>query len=128
MQKQPTDESAVSVQVSIATSTTKNVPVYNLTITLTPKAGRPSTSTLTSSFAEWFDAQGRFVALPFQTLLASNVAVIGQFDPKRANRRAAPPVSNTDFTADEVAATIVGKDTAKTSGSAANKGAKRRKA
>lgn len=67
-------------------------------------------------------------ALPFQTALASNIALIGQFDPKRANPDAAPAVSNGEFTADELDAMIAGQDTAETTGSAANKGGKRRKA
>ncbi|CAN8098655.1 unnamed protein product [Discula destructiva] len=114
--------------VTIATSTTKNVPIYNLIITLTPKAGRPTTITLARSFAEWFDEQGHFVALPFQTFLASNVNVIGSFDPKRANPDAVSTASSGDFTAQGLNDVLTGHDTAETSGSAANKGVKRRKA
>ncbi|KAF3769161.1 hypothetical protein M406DRAFT_233897, partial [Cryphonectria parasitica EP155] len=69
--------------IEIATSAKKNVPIYNLTITVTPKSGKPQTFTLSRSFTEWFDEKGHFVATPFQTMLASNISTVGQADPKR---------------------------------------------
>ncbi|KAJ4410280.1 hypothetical protein N0V82_009274 [Gnomoniopsis sp. IMI 355080] len=114
--------------VTIATSTKKNVPIYNLTITLTSKASsKPQNITLARSFTEWFDEKGHFVALPFQTMLASNVPVVGKFDPKRATLDAAPAAPGQEFTVDELDALIAGDDAAATSGSAAKKGGKRRK-
>lgn len=116
------------VQVTIATSTKKNVPIYNLTIDITSNSSsNPQSITLARSFTEWFDEKGHFVALPFQTMLASNVAVIGKFDPKRATLDATPAVPGQDFTVDELDALIAGDDAAATSGSAAKKGGKRRK-
>lgn len=71
-------EEANTAKISIATSTKKYDPTYNLTIT-TP-TGK---TTLARPFAAWFDEQGRFVALPFQQMLASSVPIIGAADPKR---------------------------------------------
>lgn len=34
-------------------------------------------------FTQWFDKTGMFIAEPFQQMLASNVKVIGEADPKR---------------------------------------------
>lgn len=56
-----------------------------MTITTTPKGSKTPTSTveIKRSFTEWFDSAGHFIALPFQTVLATAVPVIGQADPKR---------------------------------------------
>ncbi|KAL2759122.1 hypothetical protein ACRALDRAFT_1080669 [Sodiomyces alcalophilus JCM 7366] len=72
-------------KISIASSTTKNDPVYNLEITLTPKSGSPVKINISRPFSQWFDSQGHFVAAPFQEMLASNVPAIGKLDAKRAN-------------------------------------------
>lgn len=69
--------------VSISSSTTKHVPIYKLVIKTTGKDGKVKETKIEKSFAEWFDAAGHFVALPFQQMFASNVAVIGKADPKR---------------------------------------------
>lgn len=69
---------ANSPQISIATSTKKYDPTYYLTVK-TPTA----TSTFSRPFASWFDEQGRFVALPFQQMLASAVPIVGAADPQR---------------------------------------------
>ncbi|RYP25157.1 hypothetical protein DL765_000038 [Monosporascus sp. GIB2] len=80
-------------KISIATFTKKNVPVYDVKITLTPPASKEKgngakeekkTIELARSFTEWFDVQGHFIAPPFQTMLATSVPVIGKADPKRA--------------------------------------------
>ncbi|KAI0009481.1 microsomal signal peptidase 25 kDa subunit-domain-containing protein [Xylariaceae sp. FL0662B] len=71
-------------KISIATSTKKNVPEYNMKITLTPKKGEAQTIELKRPFTEWFDVQGHFIARPFQTMLATTVPVIAKADPKRA--------------------------------------------
>jgi signal peptidase complex subunit 2 len=52
-------------------------------IKTTGKDGKVKETKIEKSFAEWFDAAGHFVALPFQQMFASNVAVIGKADPKR---------------------------------------------
>ncbi|KAG6362245.1 hypothetical protein INS49_010475 [Diaporthe citri] len=118
--------------VTIATHTKKNVPIYNLTITIAPKTGSPTTINLSRSFTEWFDAAGRFVATPFQTMLASTVPVIGTLDPKRANapatQSAPPQYSEEELSAILAAAGASPDDTAEATGSSAKKGGKRRKA
>ncbi|KAK7700282.1 hypothetical protein SLS64_011095 [Diaporthe eres] len=118
--------------VTIATHTKKNVPIYNLTITIAPKTGPPTTINLSRSFTEWFDAAGRFVATPFQTMLASTVPVIGTLDPKRAKAPAAasapPQYTDEELTAMLAAAGASPDDTAEATGSSAKKGGKRRKA
>ena len=53
-------------------------PTYNLTVKTPNK-----TLTFSRPFASWFDEQGRFVALPFQQMLASSVPLIGTADPQR---------------------------------------------
>lgn len=75
------------LQITISTTTKKNVPIYNLGITVSPKrttaTDRPQTYTLAKEFAGWFDEVGFFVAAPFQEMLASAVPLIGKQDPKR---------------------------------------------
>ncbi|KAI1489386.1 microsomal signal peptidase 25 kDa subunit-domain-containing protein [Biscogniauxia mediterranea] len=71
-------------KISVATSTKKNVPIYHVKVTITPKKGEVQTIELARSFTEWFDAQGHFIALPFQTMLATTVPLVGKADPKRA--------------------------------------------
>ncbi|KAI5919498.1 microsomal signal peptidase 25 kDa subunit-domain-containing protein [Camillea tinctor] len=82
-------------KISVSTSTKKNVPIYNVKVTVTPKKGEPQTIELARSFTEWFDAQGHFIALPFQTMLATTVPLVGKADPKRA-AVATPDFMNTD--------------------------------
>ena len=113
------------------------MPIYNLTITIAPKTGKPTTINLSRSFTEWFDAAGRFVATPFQTMLASTVPVIGSLDPKRAGAAPAAAAGGSSatpqYTAEELAAMLAAAgaspdDTAEATGSSAKKGGKRRKA
>ncbi|KAJ0168888.1 Signal peptidase complex subunit SPC2 [Colletotrichum tanaceti] len=109
-------------KISIATSTKKNDPTYNMKITLTPKNGEKKTLELSKPFAEWFDSQGRFVAVPFQEVLATNIPIIGKLDPKRVKS-----VSQA-YSADVLDA-LYAKSAATGSGAEAIKGAsKRRKA
>ncbi|KAL2159237.1 hypothetical protein VTH06DRAFT_2670 [Thermothelomyces fergusii] len=70
--------------VRISTSARKNVPEYVVAVEITRKDGGREETKFSRPFAEWFDASGRFVAAPFQTLFASTVPVIGKADPKRA--------------------------------------------
>ncbi|KAK2745805.1 signal peptidase complex [Colletotrichum kahawae] len=70
-------------KINIATSTKKNVPIYNMKITITPKNGASKTLELAKPFNQWFDSQGHFVASPFQEILATNIPTIGKLDPKR---------------------------------------------
>ncbi|KAI1386917.1 SPC25-domain-containing protein [Hypoxylon trugodes] len=83
-------------KISIATSTKKNIPIYNIKITITPKStNKPETIELARPFTEWFDVQGHFIARPFQTILATAVPLIAKADPKRV--QAAPATSTSDF-------------------------------
>jgi signal peptidase complex subunit 2 len=119
-------------QISIATSTKKNIPRYNIDIRITPKhSSKPENISISRSFTEWFDQSGRFVAAPFQTMLATSVVSIGQQDPKRV----AAPSAMIDhkYSAEELAllaaATAKDEATAKTTSSTPVKqGGKRRKA
>ncbi|KAM0353383.1 hypothetical protein ACHAP4_008629 [Fusarium culmorum] len=70
-------------KISIASSTKKNVPIYNLTITVTDKNSKSNVYKVSKPFSEWFDQTGQFVAVPFQAMLANAVPVIGKRDPKR---------------------------------------------
>ncbi|KAK0718913.1 microsomal signal peptidase 25 kDa subunit-domain-containing protein [Apiosordaria backusii] len=73
-------------KIRISTETKKNVPVYYMTIEVKDgKTGEKKTLKISRSFTEWFDAAGRFVAAPLQTVLAQGVEVIGRVDTKRAN-------------------------------------------
>lgn len=65
-------------KITIATSAKKYDPTYNLTVKTPNK-----TLTFSRPFAAWFDEQGRFVALPFQQMLASSVPLVGAADPQR---------------------------------------------
>ncbi|KAI3331657.1 microsomal signal peptidase 25 kDa subunit-domain-containing protein [Xylariaceae sp. AK1471] len=79
-------------KISVATSTKKNVPTYHVVVNITPKKGATSKIEFVRSFTEWFDVQGHFVALPFQSMLATTVPLIATADPKRAT---ATPSSST---------------------------------
>lgn len=72
-------------QISISTSTIKNVPEYHVSVTIQPKdkTAKPETISFKRSFADWFDEAGHFVAAPFQSMLASGVPVVAKLDPKR---------------------------------------------
>jgi hypothetical protein len=62
-------------------------------VDITPKVGASSKIEFARSFTEWFDVQGHFVALPFQTILATTVPLIAKADPKRA--ATVPPAPST---------------------------------
>ncbi|PHH81305.1 hypothetical protein CDD82_1049 [Ophiocordyceps australis] len=70
-------------QITIASSTKKNDPTYRLAISVKSPGGETSTFNIAKPFAEWFDETGRFVAPPFQQMLATHVPVIGKSDPRR---------------------------------------------
>ncbi|KAF9761769.1 hypothetical protein IL306_003672 [Fusarium sp. DS 682] len=70
-------------KISISSSTKKNVPIYNLTITVTDKNSKSTVHKIAKPFSDWFDQTGQFVAVPFQELLANSVPLIGKRDPKR---------------------------------------------
>ncbi|KAI3530243.1 microsomal signal peptidase 25 kDa subunit [Colletotrichum filicis] len=109
-------------KVNIATSTKKNVPTYNMKITLTSKNGENKVINLSQPFNQWFDSQGRFVAVPFQEILATNIPAIGKLDPKRIT-------STSQGYSTDVLDALYAESTATGSGAEAAKGgSKRRKA
>lgn len=93
---------------------------------MTPKSGKEETIKISCSFTEWFDAQGHFIAQPFQEMFASAVPLIGKMDPKRVKTAShelldAPP---------EVLAAVLGTPSATATGAEetpAKKSGKRRK-
>lgn len=116
-------------QISIATSTKKNVPIYNAKITITSKNGKSDTIEIKRSFTEWFDSVGHFIAPPFQTIFATSVPLIAKADPKRAE--SAQPTQNThsnftDMDPDMLDALAAGSTTG--TDAASGKKSKRRKA
>ncbi|OHE93583.1 microsomal signal peptidase 25 kDa subunit [Colletotrichum orchidophilum] len=109
-------------KVNIATSTKKNVPTYNMKITLTSKNGENKIINLSNPFNQWFDSQGRFVAVPFQEILATNIPAVGKLDPKRVT-------SASQGYSTDVLDALYAESTATGSGAEAAKSAsKRRKA
>lgn len=75
----------IDLEISTA-SESKNGPVY--TVTARTRATRSETwkeGKVVGSFAEWFSADGYFVAKPFQRFLARGIAVVGEADPKNAS-------------------------------------------
>ncbi|KAK1508186.1 microsomal signal peptidase 25 kDa subunit [Colletotrichum costaricense] len=109
-------------KVNIATSTKKNVPTYNMKITLTSKNGGNKVINLSQPFNQWFDSQGRFVAVPFQEILATNIPAVGKLDPKRI-------ASTSQGYSTDVLDALYAENTATRSGAEAAKGgSKRRKA
>ncbi|KAI8233945.1 Signal peptidase complex subunit SPC2 [Colletotrichum sp. SAR 10_99] len=104
-------------RINIATSTKKNVPIYNMKITITPKNGASKTLELAKPFNQWFDSQGHFVASPFQEILATNIPTIGKLDPKRVQS------TSQTYSADVLDA-LYAESTATGSGSGAEAAAK----
>ncbi|KAK1758223.1 microsomal signal peptidase 25 kDa subunit-domain-containing protein [Echria macrotheca] len=73
-------------KIRISSSVKKHVPIYHLTVeaeTATKDGMRKEKVVLKQPFTDWFDASGRFVAAPFQTMLATGIPVVGRFDAKR---------------------------------------------
>ncbi|KAH6660292.1 microsomal signal peptidase 25 kDa subunit-domain-containing protein [Truncatella angustata] len=85
-------------KISVATSTKKNVPIYNVKVTITPKNGKPETIEIKRSFTEWFDSVGHFIAPPFQSVFAASVPLIAKADPKRVDTAKSAQSSGANFT------------------------------
>jgi signal peptidase complex subunit 2 len=117
-------------QISITTSTKKNVPIYNVKVEVTSKAGKTETIELSRSFTEWFDSAGHFIVPPFQALFATSVPLIAKADPKRAAvaPQAAPSSSFANIDSDTLDALAAGTATGTATGTEAGKKSKRRKA
>ncbi|EON97763.1 putative signal peptidase complex protein [Phaeoacremonium minimum UCRPA7] len=117
-------------RISIATTTKKNVPIYNLAITITPKStsAKPQTLNIARSFTEWFDAAGHFVAAPFQNMLASSVPAIASSDSKRLQSLKSSDIKQgTTYSTEMLDAVLAANAGAESSGTP-KKGGKRRKA
>ncbi|KAI1431112.1 microsomal signal peptidase 25 kDa subunit-domain-containing protein [Xylaria sp. CBS 124048] len=74
-------------KVHISTHVKKNVPMYYVTVLVTPKGWtKPKTEIeWMREFYHWFDEQGHFVPLPFQAMFARLVPPITALDPQRAD-------------------------------------------
>ncbi|KKA27623.1 hypothetical protein TD95_001723 [Thielaviopsis punctulata] len=70
-------------KLTLGTRTTKGSPVYQVNATVVAPDGKTRRLEFEAPFASWFDEAGRFVALPFQQMLATNIALIGTVDPER---------------------------------------------
>lgn len=115
------------------------VPEYRLTVEVSDAATGQVKETVEvrRGFNMWFDAAGRFVAAPFQVLLAGEVGVIGQADPKRREAAKAEGKGTTarvveesvsaGYTAEMLAA-LQGAETTGAEAESGKKGGKRRKA
>ncbi|EHL02443.1 putative Signal peptidase complex subunit SPC2 [Glarea lozoyensis 74030] len=69
-------------KIQVQTKTDKFKAVYRVTVITTTKDGKSTTKKVDKAFSGWFDAAGHFVTRPFQQMLATNVELIGQADPK----------------------------------------------
>ena len=69
-------------QLAVASSVAKHIPVYNVRVEHFNTQGEIKTLELSSPFTRWFDANGLFVAKPFQQWLASEIPLVGQVDPR----------------------------------------------
>lgn len=126
-------------RVRITSASVKGkVPEYRLTVEVSDAAtGRVhETVEVRRGFNQWFDAAGRFVAAPFQVLLAGQVGVIGQADPKRreaakaegkGTARVVEESVSAGYTAEMLAA-LQGAEATGAEAEAGKKGGKRRKA
>ncbi|KAF5000310.1 hypothetical protein FGRMN_1854 [Fusarium graminum] len=114
-------------KVSISSSTKKNVPIYNLEVTVTNKSSKPSVHKISKPFTGWFDETGQFVAVPFQELLANSVPAIGKRDPKRVTVSKELLDASPDVLDAILAANATGVESV-TAGVTEKKGGKRRNA
>jgi signal peptidase complex subunit 2 len=124
-------------RIEIQSATKKNVPIYNLTITVTEAGkGAGREIKLSRPFREWFDKEGAFVPVPFQQMFASNVDVIGKADPKQVvaeKKKGAAAKADTSKTMDEKLASLLAEsyvdiaaEDAGVSSATPGKGSKRR--
>ena len=75
-------------------------PSYKLRVDVEDvKTNKVQKIELERRFSEWFDASGRFVPAPFQTVMAQGIPLVGKLDPKRAV--AAAPASGGQGLAEE---------------------------
>jgi signal peptidase complex subunit 2 len=67
-------------KISISTTTKKNVPIYNVHVRTTTSDGKKIETSFEQPFSQWFNAEGLFIARPFQQMFATSAPVIGKFD------------------------------------------------
>ncbi|MCJ1465664.1 hypothetical protein MMC07_004283 [Pseudocyphellaria aurata] len=75
--------------LTVASKVTKHTPVYNLTVRHANTSGNRiswKTSEISAPFTRWFDADGHFIAQPFQQWLATEIPIIGQADTRNVVR------------------------------------------
>ena len=77
------------MELSIASSVTKYVPIYSITVTYESPGKEANTLKLPSPFAAWFDADGSFIAKPSQQWLASEIPLISQADAQNKTSKSA---------------------------------------
>ncbi|KAJ9417484.1 microsomal signal peptidase 25 kDa subunit-domain-containing protein [Fusarium oxysporum] len=99
-------------KISISSSTKKNVPIYNLTITVTDKNSKSTVHKISKPFSGWFDQTGQFVAR----------------DPKRVTVSKELLDASPDVLDAILAANATGAEAASTPEVTEKKGGKRRKA
>jgi len=97
-------------------------------VTVTDKSAKESSVELAEPFNQWFDAQGRFVTLPFQQMWASGVPAIGRVDPKRIKSESQSLLSSSPEVLDMLLAASSEPGAASGADTPAKKGGKRRKA
>jgi hypothetical protein len=76
------DRVLTHLQIRIATSSKKHIPVYECAVTFSASStSTPQTIHIRAPFTRWFTSDGYFIAKPFQQWLASEVPVVGLADP-----------------------------------------------
>lgn len=68
---------------------TKHKPVYNLQVRYGKAGKQLQVLKLSAPFTLWFDSDGYFVATPFQQWLATEIPIVGEADPLKADKGAA---------------------------------------
>lgn len=81
--------------------------MYHITVTTTDSTGRETIRQLSSPFTRWFDADGFFIAKPFQQWLAAEIPWIGQVDRKNAPGGGAEKVEGSAGGREEATAVVV---------------------
>ena len=80
--------------------------MYNLTVRYSDQHGGWKNSEISASFARWFDADGHFIAGPFQSWLRSEVPLINQADPRGTQ----DSLDKDDHASDEASSHLMNKE------------------
>lgn len=103
-------------KLTISTHTKKNVPEYNVKVTVDSPKSPQSVIEFTRPFAGWFDAQGHFVTVPFQEMLATAVPSVGKLDSRRITK---PTEPDSQYSDEVLEALLAASSSATATGSAA---------